>query len=496
MKSLLKKARLITRTTPSLNNPISRPFHVLTPSYQAKPSPDFFKRQNDRWQRFQEEQPHTESFARFVLEKGAYAVLLYVIGSSVQMYLEAKSVAEEAEQVLQNASTKDTLEQLHTLRIQPNLYLMTNVTEQDRQAYYTTVHQLDELEQQLTQLLAKVQQHKDSLPNNQHLPLLVRFNILEEQLNKQLMQLAIAKDLNKSLWLHKNRQYSSALTIIDHLINRLENVSKTHFIATFLSREQLLAAAYNTKAKLLACQAIINITPQPAMLRKAALNSYKQAIVYLEQARKTEPENPMLTIELADLLNGKAFLLNAMGRPKAALALHQQALALKPNQVHTLSGLGLALYSIELKKPANQRNLANLDLAYGYFTRVTQLDEYNNVYVYRGQLRVLLDDIQGAMSDFDQAIKLSPYHYEAHFEKALLLVKQGKIHAAQFHFQTSMASVSDKPGLLAQLKNKAKQHNLPWQGTFFTQAVAMTSNADNFAQDMIMLSYAMTPANL
>jgi Mg/Co/Ni transporter MgtE len=262
---------------------------------------------------------------------------------------------------------------------------------------------------------------------------------------------------------------------IETLIKKLEDTKLNAFIenskdvsnerktqSNILSLDSLLIAAYNAEAKLHACQAIIvkSIACQKHQ-QELSKKSYEKARKLADKrtSKSTLPLNSPPSCssnELAMLINGEAFLLNAMNNYSEAFTLHKRANQLMPDNPHVLSGLGVIHYKVGRYLAITEKEKQHhFDKAYGYFCRVEQLNPNNNFYVYRGKLLYAMGDLNAAMADFNKTLSFDPHHYEANYQKGKLLAAQDKTADAEKHFKRKNISLISRRGLF----NKYRKHD-------------------------------------
>ena len=444
-------------------------FHTTSArAYHIKPL-ELLKQKNDGWEKFSKWQPHTASFLIFAGEKVIYALALYLGGNLINDYWELDKQISEIENEVYNefSQQKAQLNRLRSLQLQPNLYLMTPLKITDEKEYRETQQALDIGMQKLDSFDNNIEfTLKRRLENayllNKFSSLNKRIIHLKKEIQEEKNLLSISGTFNESIWLQKNKQYNLALKLIEHLTAKLEKdlkelkekhsispLENDHPLLVEENYQALLVASYNAQAKLYSCKAIV----EDNKYRVNASSSYDQAIKILQEVKGANDH------DLALLYSGKGYLLIKSNALEEALTFFEKASELKSKEVHVLSGLGL-LYYKKAKKELKDKQMVqeeaelrkidsssqqNLDKAYGYFSRVTQLDDTNNVYVYRGNLLRLLGDNQSAEKDYDKALKLDSNHYKANINKAVLLAEKGQCEEAEGFYKKGLVSLVERP---------------------------------------------------
>lgn len=388
-----------------------------------------FRAQQTIWEAWykqeKEKNPASDELLRFVLKNIVYGSLTVFAAYFFNKYVQNNQRLNQIEIDLNRLieENRKELDAVKAIRIQPLLYLTTNLKQEDIDHY-------NQAKSMLTTRQQLLRNHKKEL---QHLELFhqLKAKDFQRMIEQQIKILTITLLFNETIWFHKHRQYVKALEECSSVIKELDGVQKDPYVYS------LLAAAYNTQAKLEACVAYFSANEKEKTdYRSKSLSSYELAIKSLEKGGN----NPS---EKAILLNSKAYLLNDCKRFGQALELRKEANSFKPNDEHILCGIGLDLHEIEKEAVNSQKRFefdnAKLQEAYGYFTRALQLnDKVPNIYVSRGKLLVDMKKFEEAIVDFTQALSLDKTHSNAHLEHAYLLARQGKCDEAEKHFSLGL----------------------------------------------------------
>ncbi len=402
-----------------------------------------------RYKAEKEKNPATDELMRFLLKNIFYGSAAAFAAYLFKEYVDTDKRLAQIEIIVDKQIRENTvaLEKMRALRVQPLLYLTTQITENDVKTY-------QENRTEFVLCMNQLKNHEKEL--EQHLLsygfCYKKINRLQKNISQQIEQLQLASLFNETIWLQKNRQYEIAMQKNNETIEKLQDYQARN-ISTYFPLASMLAAVYNTQAKLQACLAFFSEKDDAInSYRKASVASYDQAIAILKNG------NGDLT-ELAILLSSQAYLFNDLCDPEQALTLRREANRLKPNDVHIVCGIGLDLYAIEQKKkekdPQKKFDFEKLEDAHAYFTYALQLnDKFANVYVYRGRLLLAMDQPAKAQLDFEHALKINPTHSDAHLELAYLLFQQGHCDLAEEHFKLGMLPLFERPHHIKKQKEK------------------------------------------
>ncbi len=456
---ILRATALRISSTPTITT-LSRATHQKASSNGEGSSPSVpslwarlnFKRKKfeERYKDWKKDNSATDELMQFALKNFVYVGLTAGVAYLFKEHIEAVKKVDRIKLAVesQTADNAVRLEKMCIFGAQPFLYLTRHLTEIDKQEY-------DKNQAELIQGINQQQRYLQEFSLVPYIPakglekylqklkfLLThpigyliypteRIMELRVRLEQEIEQLKVVQAFNEIIWLQKNRQYKVALTKIEGVIQKLEAYQKNLTQKTLFNLPTILAAAYNAQAKLQASLAFTKKPEEVKLLRDDSLAAYNKAIAVLEKV-------PDRWADLAILKSSKGFLLADCDRPEEALTLHQEADILKPNDGHILCGIGEALYSIEKTQLLPRKT--QLDLAYGYLTRALQLSETANKYVSRGKVLLELNETDGAMADFESALKLDKHHIEANLQKSYLLLSQPKpaCTAAGTYFKRSL----------------------------------------------------------
>lgn len=154
------------------------------------------------------------------------------------------------------------------------------------------------------------------------------------------------------------------------------------------------------------------------------INKYEEAIKYLQKAKEKDPNNPAITVVLAETLDlmkdtesaeklyhesikqspknwevyqGYGYFLVSKGRHDEAIENYKIALTLTPDNVVTLNNIGGAyLYKGEFKKAAQS------------LAKATELEPYGSAFSNVGVMYYYFGDFEKAVEYYLKAIKLEP----------------------------------------------------------------------------------------
>lgn len=448
--------------------------------------PSRWQKADENYQKFKKEKPTSEEFLRFLLKNVGFATATYLAGYAINEYLTVRKKLSEISLSLQDQSAANTvlLGENRVLCAQPDLYLSARLTSQDTQHYDKTrtelVQQLDKLKRSHTEL-DELHKHLAWKPIYHKTALRKQIANLKNNITQQIEQLEIAQVFNTSVWLQKNHRYDQGLTAITGIIHKLETIKKEKRETIIFNIDRVLAAAYNTQAKLHACLGhTLPDSKQVEAHRDQSETAYDQALALL-----TEDTHPT---ERAILLNSKAYLLTDRKKPETALVLRQEANRLKPDDDDIIRGLGFDLHAIENQKSEEKQDSAQLNKAYGYFSRALQLNpKVPNNWVSRGKLQLDRNDLAGALADFNEALKLDNHHSEANMQKAYLLLRQGDCETAKYHFQTGITTLIDRPHIV-------EKHRTNFAQLQQRYAKCSTVDSNNFFKPLAPPSASTTSA--
>jgi hypothetical protein len=422
---------------------------------------------------FKQNVANDKSFTRFLLEKGLYGSVAYLVANAIQEY---KSIDEELDKINQEVQgqaleNKNMFEQIRISLIQTKLFFTTLIDKGDQKQYQETENSITErlgrLNKHLNNLKRLAEKLSDSarfgIYNSGHLK--QRVEDFQEEIVQQIRQLEIARNCNLASWQHKNRQYSEGIETINKVLGDLgeykgeynrklaaheKDAKHKPPIKPIFTIDHILGAAYCTQGKLHACLSKTTENVEERIpFSNSCLANYEEAERLLKS--KQDGEYAVLLSSMAYLHNDRANLWNDPKELEEARNLRQRALLIRPNDKHIICGLGLDIYKIEKMKPAC--DLAKLQLAYGLFSKAVWLDEQEtvvekrtpNIYVARGRLSLDLKDDAAALRDFDRALAIDPGHSDANTEKAKLLWKLGRCDDAEQAYGVGLIRDLDSP---------------------------------------------------
>lgn len=349
------------------------------------------------------------------------------------------------------------LNAMAAFQVYPLLYFTTLLTDKEHQTQQQEQSLLTQWQQQLQRDEAALNALNDRLITSlsSKAPEFTGLNSVKDKIAALQTGLAQEKEkqeffqaLHTVIWLHKTRQYATALKQLQPLIRQLHQWKEAGRSMAF-PLPYLLAVAYNTQAKLEACLSKKSLSDEEFWKHSdASLASYEKAISLLEK-------DSAFPKELAILKSSKGYLLGDRGKHKDASELHKESDTLKPEDEHILCGKGQDLYDAELAKKPAERERGNLDKAYAYLTQALRINDQTpnktpNIYVTRGKIQVALNNLDSAMQDFDEALKLDKHHSEANLQKAQVLMRQSQCGPMTSFFKTGLVPLADRPQAVKQ----------------------------------------------
>lgn len=154
-----------------------------------------------------------------------------------------------------------------------------------------------------------------------------------------------------------------------------------------------------------------------------AANDVAQALKYLNMAEKKRPKDPQIQYYL-----GLAYEIR--GLPEEALTHYQNAIALKPDYAEAYNNLG----SFYASKNDFTKAEENYRKALAVPTYETPFFGFYNL----GRLEEKRGDMEGALKDYDQAIRLLPNYGAAYYRKGLVLENLGRTDEAKEAFSQAV----------------------------------------------------------
>jgi tetratricopeptide (TPR) repeat protein len=153
------------------------------------------------------------------------------------------------------------------------------------------------------------------------------------------------------------------------------------------------------------------------LLKKEPMN----AANYLSKSIQINPSQPIALIR-------RGISLGLAGNPKAALTDFERALKLEPKSIE-------ALYN-KAKIESDMRRYDDSARSYTECLRIKNSMEES--YIGRGRARIRLNDIHGALDDFNKAITLNPCNSDAYIGRAASHHELGMFDAALLDFDKSI----------------------------------------------------------
>lgn len=247
-------------------------------------------------------------------------------------------------------------------------------------------------------------------------------SIIMQDLSLQILQLRIAKAFNAALNYRMQHNFLAAMNQIEislELIKCYDAKLQETPLKGFPSVDQLLCLAYYHKAKIHRMLAGYDLDQLDYSQLCACQANYLEAL-------KLNPTSPAIHSSIG-------FLYIDMGKSEESLYHHECANQLQPDYPDYIHGLAYVYFNIEKQKsdrgvPIDKGNLVKADELFENAVRLfSEFQSINSrVYLDRGKLKLLMDQPEEALNEFNKGLSIEPHHSLLLLERGLLLGKLGR----------------------------------------------------------------------
>lgn len=289
---------------------------------------------------------------------------------------------------------------------------------------------------------------------------------LKRDLKKQHVELKIVFQINKALWLQKQKRYARGFKCIvkaidlikenfeseiklrlseeklfgEISIDRLSEAKATQALGSkqLFDAEQVLASAYNSKAKLARCLAefasteVIDENDKTGRLYwlKVSQGSYFDALTY-------DLKSPVLNCSLGFLYNDMAAVgVEQTISVERAYTVLARAVSLQKDNPTILKSLGRNYFLQGQQEMDSKKKEVLYKQSLAYYNKAIELGSRSGLtYTYRGELLIEMDKPKQAEADFTSALKENKAYSHALLERGLLYKIQKKYSEALEDFE-------------------------------------------------------------
>lgn len=244
---------------------------------------------------------------------------------------------------------------------------------------------------------------------------------LLEELRLQKLYLQLAQGFNKTLYhrrLHNFRAARDEIELVKELISEYEKMQLVHRDCSYRSAEDLKWLALYQQGKIHRLLAGYDLEQLDATHLSASLQCYQEVLHH----------NPNSAIIHSSL----GFLYIDMGKCQESLYHHIRANELHPHCPEYIHGIAYAYYNIEMQKKerGESLNMEALSKADECFDNAIQLfSEFHSincrVYLDRGKLKLLKEQTQEALNEYNKGLAIDPNNCLLLFERGRLLAQLG-----------------------------------------------------------------------